>query len=322
MQRRLRCRAASLAAARATRSMTGSRNTSEGMAILAEASSYRPLPRRVRACACQTRAGRVTSMHGHGLPGIALAKPAAALAASAVLGFLVGYLQAHGTADAGAVAQLLLGPKACRRSGCDRLACSNRRMLTVLLFVSLGANLFLGGVLAGRSYGRGDTGLADPAQHPGDARATAGCQARAGTPGDQRRDAAGAPAVCLPCRRRAPHLPRNWLKPTLDTAAIERGFADVQTHTDRDQGRVATGHAARTASPHAGRAAHHGAGAGATTERRRTAVPLGTRAVLLVHRRVDFRSGSGFAGPPASNARQMNPRKLPLTPFLQPTNNV
>jgi hypothetical protein len=45
------------------------------------------------------------------------AKPAAALAASAVLGFIVGYLQAHATGDAGAVAQLLLGPQSLQEFG-------------------------------------------------------------------------------------------------------------------------------------------------------------------------------------------------------------
>jgi len=44
-------------------------------------------------------------------------KPAAALAASVVLGFIVGYLQAHATADAGTVAQLLLGPQSLQEIG-------------------------------------------------------------------------------------------------------------------------------------------------------------------------------------------------------------
>ena len=46
-----------------------------------------------------------------------LVEPAAALVASAALGFVVGYLQAHATADAGAVAQLLLGPQSLQEIG-------------------------------------------------------------------------------------------------------------------------------------------------------------------------------------------------------------
>jgi hypothetical protein len=42
---------------------------------------------------------------------------AAALAASALLGFTLGYLQTHTAADAGAVAQLLLGPQSLEEIG-------------------------------------------------------------------------------------------------------------------------------------------------------------------------------------------------------------
>ena len=46
-----------------------------------------------------------------------LGKPAAALAASAALGFVVGYLQSHSAADTGVVAQLLLGPQSLQEIG-------------------------------------------------------------------------------------------------------------------------------------------------------------------------------------------------------------
>lgn len=46
-----------------------------------------------------------------------LGAPAAALAASALLGFVVGYMQTVGAADAGAAAQLLLGPHSLEEIG-------------------------------------------------------------------------------------------------------------------------------------------------------------------------------------------------------------
>lgn len=85
-------------------------NTPEGMAILAEAGRTdrfldalepaTPDPRRTRQIGALARPAwrRV-------------GKPAATLAASAAVGFVVGYLLSHGTTDTGAVAQLLLGPQ-------------------------------------------------------------------------------------------------------------------------------------------------------------------------------------------------------------------
>lgn len=91
-------------------------NTPEGMAILAEAGRTdrfldalepaSPDPRRVHLIgALATPVWR------------RLGKPAAALAASAAVGFVVGYLQSHGATDTGAVAQLLLGPESLQEIG-------------------------------------------------------------------------------------------------------------------------------------------------------------------------------------------------------------
>jgi len=46
-----------------------------------------------------------------------LGKPAAALAASAVLGFIVGYLQSYSATDTDVIAQLLLGPQSLQEIG-------------------------------------------------------------------------------------------------------------------------------------------------------------------------------------------------------------
>ena len=93
-------------------------HTPEGMAILAEAGRTDhfldtlvpapPDPRRARGIAALAMPAWWS-----------LGKPAAVLAASAVLGFIVGYLQAHAAAaaDAGAVAQLLLGPQSLQEIG-------------------------------------------------------------------------------------------------------------------------------------------------------------------------------------------------------------
>jgi hypothetical protein len=91
-------------------------NTPEGMAILAEAGrtdhfldTLEPAPPDPR------RAGQICALVRPARGG--LGKAAAALAASAVLGFVLGYLQAHGAADAGTVAQLLLGPQSLQEIG-------------------------------------------------------------------------------------------------------------------------------------------------------------------------------------------------------------
>lgn len=90
--------------------------TPDGMAILAEVSrtdhfldaltSALPDSRRARHVA-------VLAMPAWRRLGIA----AAALAASALLGFMLGYLQTHTAADTGAVAQLLLGPQSLEEIG-------------------------------------------------------------------------------------------------------------------------------------------------------------------------------------------------------------
>ena len=91
-------------------------NTPEGMAILAEAGRTDrfldalelapPDPRRARQIGALARPAWRR-----------LGKPAAALAASAAVGFVVGYLQSHGTTDTGVVAQLLLGPQSLQEIG-------------------------------------------------------------------------------------------------------------------------------------------------------------------------------------------------------------
>lgn len=91
-------------------------NTPEGMAILAQAGRTdrfldalepaAPDPRRARHVGALARPAWRR-----------LGKPAAALAASAAVGFVVGYLQSHGAADTGVVAQLLLGPESLQEIG-------------------------------------------------------------------------------------------------------------------------------------------------------------------------------------------------------------
>jgi hypothetical protein len=90
--------------------------TSAGKAILAEAARTddfldalqpaTPDPRRVQDICSVPR----PAWQG-------LGKVAAALAASAVLGFIVGYLHAHGATNTGAIAQLLLGPPSLQEIG-------------------------------------------------------------------------------------------------------------------------------------------------------------------------------------------------------------
>jgi hypothetical protein len=91
-------------------------NTSAGLAILAEAGRTdhfldtlepaRPDPHRAR----QIGALVVPARHD-------LGKAAAALAASAAIGFVMGYLQAHGAVEAGTLVQLLLGPQSLQEIG-------------------------------------------------------------------------------------------------------------------------------------------------------------------------------------------------------------
>jgi hypothetical protein len=91
-------------------------DTSEGRAILAEAGRTDrfldalepapPDPRRARRIGALARPAWRR-----------LGKPAAALAASAAVGFVVGYLQSRGITDTGVVAQLLLGPQSLQEIG-------------------------------------------------------------------------------------------------------------------------------------------------------------------------------------------------------------
>jgi hypothetical protein len=91
-------------------------NTPEGMAILAQAGRTDrfldalepalPDPRRTRQIGALARPAWRR-----------LGKPAAALAASAAVGFVVGYLLSHGATEASVAAQLLLGPESLQEIG-------------------------------------------------------------------------------------------------------------------------------------------------------------------------------------------------------------
>ena len=91
-------------------------NTSEGMAILAEAGRTDRFLDALEPAAIDPR-------HARRIAALAkpawrrLGKPAAALAASAAIGFVVGYLQSHSSLDTGVVAQLLLGPQSLQEIG-------------------------------------------------------------------------------------------------------------------------------------------------------------------------------------------------------------
>jgi hypothetical protein len=90
--------------------------TAEGAAILADAERtdrlldaldpVAPNPRRAQRIAALARPAWVR-----------VAKPAAALAASAVLGFVVGFAQVRSAADTDAAARLLLGPASLQEIG-------------------------------------------------------------------------------------------------------------------------------------------------------------------------------------------------------------
>ncbi|MBN9279137.1 MAG: hypothetical protein J0I57_16115 [Hyphomicrobium sp.] len=90
--------------------------TPEGMAILADAERTdlfldalepaEPDPRRVRDITAIVRPAWQR-----------MAKPAAALAASALLGFALGYMQALSASDAGMASGLLLGPQSLQEFG-------------------------------------------------------------------------------------------------------------------------------------------------------------------------------------------------------------
>jgi hypothetical protein len=91
-------------------------NTAEGMAILAEAGrtdrfldALEPAPPDPRRARCIGALARPAWRR--------LGMPAAALAASAALGFVVGYQQSHIATDTGVVAQLLLGPQSLQEIG-------------------------------------------------------------------------------------------------------------------------------------------------------------------------------------------------------------
>jgi len=91
-------------------------DTPEGRAILAEAGrTDRFLDTLELAPPDQRRAGHIGALARPAWR--RLGKPAAALAASAAVGFVVGYLQSQGTTDAAVVAQLLLGPQSLQEIG-------------------------------------------------------------------------------------------------------------------------------------------------------------------------------------------------------------
>ena len=106
----------------------------------------------------------------------------------------------------------------------------NPRVLATLLAVSVAANLFLGGVLAGRFTGQAEQKTqtrrnieAMLAPLPEDKRALVRRELRAAMP-QVRQQFAG-----LQVARAA--LTEELVKPAPDTATLERGFAQVQAHS-------------------------------------------------------------------------------------------
>ncbi len=104
------------------------------------------------------------------------------------------------------------------------------RCLVALLFVSLAGNLFLGGILAGRSTG----------QVPAESQTRRSIQAMlAPLPDAERELVRREIAVVMPkvrehfdaLQRARAALAADMVKPQTDSAALERAFADVQTHT-------------------------------------------------------------------------------------------
>jgi hypothetical protein len=91
-------------------------NTPEGMVILAQAD-------RTDRFLDALEPARPDARRMWGISALArptwrrLGKPAAALAASAAIGYVVGYLQSRGAADTGVLAQLLLGPQSLQEIG-------------------------------------------------------------------------------------------------------------------------------------------------------------------------------------------------------------
>jgi len=88
-------------------------NTSEGMAILAEAGRTDRFLDALEPAAIEAR--RIGALARPAWR--RFGKPAVALAASAALGFVLGYLLSHNATDAGGVAQLLLGPQSLQEIG-------------------------------------------------------------------------------------------------------------------------------------------------------------------------------------------------------------
>ena len=90
--------------------------TPEGAAILAEAErTDRFLDAHEPAVADRRRARTVAALARPAWR--RFGKPAAALAASALLGFAVGFAQAQGAADADVASRLLLGPQSLQEIG-------------------------------------------------------------------------------------------------------------------------------------------------------------------------------------------------------------
>lgn len=105
------------------------------------------------------------------------------------------------------------------------------RGLTVLLLLSLGANLFLGGLLAGRITGE----VAHGSQTRRSIQAMLAALPAAKRELVRREIDAAMPQVrrafaALQKARAA--LAEQLARSSLDVAAVERGFAEVQAHTD------------------------------------------------------------------------------------------
>ena len=246
-------------------------NTPEGMAILAEAGRTDrfldalepalPDPRRARQIGALARPAWRR-----------LGKPAAALAASAALGFVVGLpavarrhrRRRRGSALAGTA----------KPTG-DRAVIAwlrSTRGLTVLLAASLGANLFLGGMVAGRITG--DVTQGSPTRRSIEAML-------APLPDAKRKLVRQEIDAAMPQSARAARCPAegtrracrgNGQAHTGQCVHSNAASPPCRLHTTEIGARVAAGHHACTAGPDAGRAPRLGAGAGAAPGRWRAAL--------------------------------------------------
>ena len=231
------------------------------------------LPRR-------TRAARAASPRWPGPPGAASARRRQPWRRARLLGFVVGFLQvAAAPPTPTSPRNSCSGRKACRRSGCDRLAAQHPRAHRAARRVagvrtSSSAACSPGASRAGRTQGsqtrRSIQAMLAPL--PDAKRELVRREIDTAMPRVREQFAA------LQKARAA--LAEEMVKPTPDSGRARARLRRRAGAHDGDRDRVAAGHRARTASPHAGRAPRHGAGAGAPPERRRAAAALALQLVF------------------------------------------